>query len=51
MSHHIIPFLVDYIVENHYIDPKISKIIEHSEKKVLPHTDGPLLSKIEKVSY
>ena len=31
MSHKIIPFLVDYIVANGHIDPKISKTIQHSE--------------------
>ena len=43
MSHKIISFLVDYIVKNCHIDPKISKIIKHSEI-VLPDTDGPLSS-------
>ena len=29
MFHKIIPVLVDYIVQNGHIDPKISKIIQH----------------------
>ena len=29
--HKTIPFLVDYIVQNGHTDPKISKIIPHSE--------------------
>ena len=43
VSHKIIPFLVDYIVQNSHIDPKISKIIQHSEI-LMPDTDGPLSS-------
>ena len=31
MFHKIIPFLVDYIVQNDHIDPEISKIIPHFE--------------------
>ena len=41
MSQKIIPFLVDYIVKNGHIDPKISKTIQHSEI-FLPDTNGPL---------
>ena len=41
MIHKIIPFLVDYIVKNGHIDPKISKIIQNSEI-FLPDTDEPL---------
>ena len=41
MSQKIIPFLVDYIVKNGHIDPKISQTIQHSEI-FLPDTNGPL---------
>ena len=41
MSQKIIPFLVDYIVKNGHIDPKISKTIQYSEI-FLQGTNGPL---------
>ena len=41
MSQKIISFLVDYIVKNGHIDPKISKTIQHSEI-FLPDPNGPL---------
>ena len=41
MFHKTIPILVDYIVKNGHIDPKISKINPNSEI-FLPDTDDPL---------
>ena len=36
MSHKIISFLVDYIIINCHIDPKISKVINHSDPREGP---------------
>ena len=43
MFHKIFPFLVDYIVKNGHIDPKISKIIQNFAI-FLPDIDDPLSS-------
>ena len=43
MSQKIFPFLVDFIVKNCHIDPKILKTIKRSEI-FLPDTNGPLSS-------